>query len=169
MKLTLWQRCDHAARNLSPFALTFLVILAGMLPVRLPDLAPVVPALTLAAVFYWVVHRPDLMPVWVVFSIGVFSDLLTGGLTGVGALALLFVCGAVALQRRSFASGSFVVLWGGFAAVAAGAMLLQWLLHCLLLGVVLDPKPAAFQYFTTVAAYPCLAWLFAQTQRAVLR
>lgn len=169
MKATVWQRCDLAARNLSPFALTFLIVLVGMLPVRLPDLAPVVPLLTLAAVFYWFVHRPDLMPAWAVFLIGVFNDLLTGGLPGVGVLALLFVCVVVSLQRRLFARGSFLILWFGFALVAAGAMLVTWALHCLLLGTMLDPRPALFQYLTTVAAYPCLAWLFAQTQRTVLR
>jgi hypothetical protein len=38
-----------------------------------------------------------------------------------------------------------------------------------MLGTILDPEPAAFQYLATMAAYPCLAWLFAQAQRAFLR
>ena len=62
-----------------------------MVPLRLPDVSPVVPALALVAVYYWAVHRPSLMPAWVVFLIGLFQDLLSGGPVGVGILSLLLV------------------------------------------------------------------------------
>ena len=41
-------------------------------------------ALALIAVFFWTAHRPDLLPPWAVFLLGIFSDLASGGLV-VGA------------------------------------------------------------------------------------
>ncbi len=169
MKQGLWHHLDLIARNLSPFAITALLVMAGVVPLGMPDLAPIFPALALIAVYYWAVHRPDLMPVWAVFLIGLFQDLLNGGPLGVGVVTLLVVHAMVGSLRRYFVGASLPVLWLVFAPVAAAAIVTLWLLTCLLLGTLLDPEPAAFQYLTTMAAYPCLAWLFAQAQRAFLR
>lgn len=169
MKLTVWQRLDFVARQIMPTLLTLALVMVGMVPLRLPDLAPVVPWLALIAVYYWSVHRPDLMPAVAVFAIGLFHDLAAGTALGVGVLVLLLVHFAVVSQRRFFMSRSFLVIWFGFAIIAAGACTLSWLLNALLAGMLIDARPAVFQFMTTVAAYPPLAWLFAQVQRTILR
>jgi rod shape-determining protein MreD len=169
LKQSLWHHLDLIARNLVPVALTTLLVMAGVVPLGLPDLSPIFPALALIAVYYWTVHRPDLMPVWAVFLIGLFQDLLSGGPVGVGVAALLVVHGMVVSLRRYFGGASLFALWLVFAPVAGAAIFTLWLLTCLLRGALLDPEPAAFQYLATMAAYPCLAWLFAQAHRAFLR
>lgn len=169
MKQNVWQRLDLLARNLSPFAITILLVILGLVPLRIPDISPVLPSIAIIAVFYWSVHRPDLMPIWAVFLIGLIQDLLSAGPMGVGILALLLVHGIVASQRRWFVSASLLFMWFTFALVAVGAMLAIWLLNSAYYGAMLDPGPAVFAYFLTVAVYPCLAWIFAQAQRAFLR
>jgi rod shape-determining protein MreD len=109
------------------------------------------------------------MTVWAIFLVGLFQDLLSGGHLGVGIMALLMVHVVIDTQRRIFARSSFQALWVLFAIVAAAALYLMWLLNCLLQGVFLEVQPVLFQYLTTVAAYPCLAWLFAQAQKAFLK
>src|SRR3546814_2837019 len=47
----------------------------GLPILRIAGLSPIVPALALIGVFFWSVHRPDLMPIWAVFVIGLFQDL----------------------------------------------------------------------------------------------
>jgi hypothetical protein len=42
-------------------------------------------------------------------------------------------------------------------------------LNAILAGALIGPRPSVFHFMTTVAAYPPLAWLFAQVQRAILR
>jgi rod shape-determining protein MreD len=157
VKQGLWHRLDIVARSLSPLAITLLLIMLGMVPLQIPE------------VYYWAVHRPNLMTVWVIFLVGLFQDLLSGGHLGVGILALLMVHVVIDTQRRIFARSSFQALWVLFAIVAAAALYLMWLLNCLLQGVFLEVQPVLFQYLTTVAAYPCLAWLFAQAQKAFLK
>ena len=71
-------------------------------------------------------------------------------------------------QRRYFARASFHGLWLMFAVVGGVAIYFMWLLNCILQGAILEAGPALFQYLTTVAVYPLLAWLLARIQRAVL-
>lgn len=169
MNPNVWNRLDLVARSLSPFSITLLLVMAGMVPLRLPAFAPIVPALGLIAVYYWVIHRPDLMPAWAVFLIGLLQDLLGGGPLGVGVFVLLVVHAAVVSQRRLFTSASFMLMWAIFLPVAAGAFLLSWLFNSLMIDGIINPGAALFQYLTTVAFYPCLAWLFVQVQRVFLR
>lgn len=167
MKHGLWHRLDIVARSLSPLAITLFLVMLAMVPLQIPNVAPVVPALALIAVYYWAVHRPDLMNVWAIFLVGLFQDLLSGGTVGIGILALLLVHIIVDTQRRFFARSSFQALWVLFAPVAAASMYLMWLLNCMMQGQFLEIGPVLFQYLTTIAAYPCLAWLFAQAQKAL--
>jgi rod shape-determining protein MreD len=169
VKPTPWQRLDLVARQITPVLVTLALVTVTLVPTRIPHFAPVVPWLALAAVYYWAVHRPDLMPAGAAFAVGVYHDLAGGTALGVGVLILLLVHGLVATQRRFFLSRSFAVVWAGFAIIALGASVLLWLLNALLDWTLIDPRPAVFQFMTTVAAYPPLHWLFAQVQRTVLR
>ncbi len=169
MNRSIWQRMDGAARGLAPFTMTLLLVIVGMLPWGLPSLSPVLPSVALIAVYYWSVHRPELMPLWAVFVIGLFQDLMHGGALGAGIIMLLSVQLIVTRQHRFFASASFMLIWSVFILLAAAAFLLYWFLSCIGLWLLLDTRPAAFQYLTTIAAYPCFAWLFAQAQRVLLR
>lgn len=169
MNQTVWTRLDLVARSLFPFALTLLLVMVSIVPLRIPDLSPIVPSLGIIAVYYWVIYRPELMPGWAVFLLGLVQDLLGGGPLGIHALVFLLLVAAVGAQRRFLATGSFAFVWAIFLPVAAATFFLIWLLYCLNLDLLIDARSVTFQYFTTVAVYPCLAWLFAQAQRAVIR
>ena len=168
MKQGFWHRLDLLARSLTPTMITLLLVMAGMIPLHIAGLTSMVPFMALIAVYYWVVHKPDLMPLWVIFMIGLFHDLLHGGYVGVGILALLLVQVIVDTQRRYFARASFHGLWVMFAVVGGVAIYFMWLLNCILQGAILESGPALFQFLTTVAVYPLLAWIFAKVQKAVL-
>jgi rod shape-determining protein MreD len=166
---TVWTRLDGTARSLSPFAFTMVLVMIGMVPLKIPNFAPVMPALGMIAVYFWLVQRPDLMPAWAVFLVGLVQDLLGGGALGVSVFVLLVIYAVLAGQRRYFARSGFLLMWLIFLPVAAGAFFLTWSFNSLIADAVLDPGPATFQYLTTVAFYPCVAWVFAQAQRAFLR
>ena len=169
MSPAVWTRLDGTARNLVPVTFTVLLIVFGMVPLGIPNFAPIMPALGVIAVFFWLVHRPDLMPAWAVFLVGLVQDLLGGGPLGVGVFVLLVVYAALAGQRRYIARARFFLVWLVFVPVAAGAFVLTWLFNSLIADALLAPGPVAFQYLSTVAFYPCIAWLFLQAQRAFIK
>lgn len=168
MTATFWQRLDKAGRNLAPFAVTVMLVLAGMIRIPAPAYAPIAPDLTLISVYYWTIHRPDLMRPGVAFLIGLLQDLLIGGPLGVNALMLVVAQWAVMNQRRVFLASTFVLLWIGFAMVMIGAAFLQWLAFSVLSATILPFKPVLFQGLLTVAMFPALGWLLIRVHRAFL-
>ena len=169
MKTPLSQRLDLLARNLSPFAFSVVLLILGAAPLPVPHLAAIGPSFAMAAVFYWAVHRPTLLPAPAVFVIGVLSDFLGGAPVGVGAVTLLLVHGVAVAQRRLLLETPFVVLWWGYSMVAAGATVVTWLLSSWLADAMIDPRPALFSFLLDLGVFPAVAYVFARAQRSVLR
>ena len=165
----VWHRLDVVARSISPFFVTLVLVLVGLVPLHISDLSPIIPALALIGVFFWSVHRPDLMPIWAVFIIGFIQDILTGGVIGPGIIGLLIAHALVVWQDRFFLAASFAVVWCAFMLVAAVALMVTWALTCIAMMTYVDPDPVFFQYLVTLAFYPCLAWAFLRGQRLFQR
>lgn len=162
------QRLDAWTRASMPMALTLLMVILNVVPLRLPDYAPLAPGFVLMAAFYWTVHRPDLMRPWAIFFVGLLDDVLSGTPLGVNALILLFVHWAIMSQHKAFRGQSFVVVWLGFAMVAFGAKLLLAVLAPVVGYGWLDPLILSVQYVLTVALYPPVAFIMGRAQRALL-
>ena len=169
MSRPFWHRLDQFARQLFPFALTLALLLASLVPLPLPAYASVTPSFMVMAVYFWTLHRPDLMPASAVFAIGLLQDFLTGGVLGVSAIVLLALGFATGSQRRFLGGALFVTVWAGFVVNSAGAAILAWGLNTLSAGTMFDPRPALFQYLLTVGLYPSMGWILARAQRAILR
>lgn len=169
MTFSFFNRLDTWARNLSPFALTLLMLIIGTTPLHLPYFVPLGTGLAMISVYYWAIHRPDLLPAPAVFVIGLVGDLMGAAPLGVGTLLLLLVYAIALSQRRLFFGQPFLVVWWGFMMIAAGAMSLGWILSSIVGGGALDPKPTIFAYLMTLALYPALGDLFARAQRSFLR
>ncbi|MEX1109545.1 MAG: rod shape-determining protein MreD [Dongiaceae bacterium] len=167
MKPGFWQRLDLWARRLGPFLSALLLLLLGTIPLRLPYLGSITPDFAIMAVFFWAVHRPGSMPAPAVFLLGVISDVLGGTPFGVGVLVLLAAYWVTRSQRRLLIGQPFLVVWWGFMMVSAGALILTWLVVCLLAVQFVNPTPALFAYFLGLALYPIVTQLFTGAQRLV--
>lgn len=168
MRQTLWQRIDHFARQLTPFGLTLCLLGLSLLPIPVPGLKMVIPLLTVMAVYHWSVARPELLPAYAVFLIGLAQDVLSATPIGLYAVVLLAVHGIVLWQHRFLAGKSFGIVWLGFALVAAGAVALGWGLATLYHGMALPFRSLGIQYLISIGLYPLLAWALLRWQRAFL-
>lgn len=166
MAVGIWHRLDQTGRNILPFGITVLMMLVAMSPVQLPGWSTVAPPLTLVCVFYWAIHRPDLLRPLAVFLVGVLQDLLSGAPVGMSALLFMLTYWVVLTQRRFFLGHSFAMLWFGFAMVAVGAGLLQWVAYALIHTVLLDPRPGLYQGLISIALFPAPAWVLMRLHRA---
>jgi rod shape-determining protein MreD len=169
MKPTIWRRLDTFARHLVPCVSIFALMLVGVVPLHIPALHPVAPALPLIAVFYWTLYRPDLLPAVTVFAAGLLQDILFDLPLGVSAFMLVLVHAAVSTQHRFFLGKSFGIVWLGFALVATAALALGWLVVCAYNGALIRPNAILFQVLTTIGFYPILSWLLLRCQAALLR
>ncbi|MBT4710871.1 MAG: rod shape-determining protein MreD, partial [Alphaproteobacteria bacterium] len=104
-------------RLLLPGLVTFVAVLLTVLPLGIPFAAVVTPFLSLMAVYYWSIYRPDLLPPAAVFVLGVLQDILTGGPVGLLALVLLLVQALAVSQRRILLGQAFSVEWAGLLLI----------------------------------------------------
>lgn len=164
-----WNNLDSAARNVTPFLMALALVVIGQLPFSLPGHASVTPFFVLMAVYYWELHRPDLLPVLAVFPIGLLQDALEGEPLGVNAFVLVMVSWIVISQQRFFKGKPFLVVWWGFALVALLAAIARWGLISVLFGVAVSPWAIAFELILTVALYPVLTVAFTLAHRTLPR
>lgn len=169
MRPTFWQRVDIFARHQIPLALTLGLVLVSVVPTHAAGLTRIGPMLSLIAVYYWAIYRPDLLRYGGVFVIGLMQDLLSGTPPGAGALSLLLTYGLVISQYKFFNAKPFAVTWWAFILVAAGATLVKWLAVSAVHGTLVDGDAAFYAYLMTVATYPVVGWLLARAQIMFLR
>ncbi len=169
MRGDLIHRVDLGARMAAPMALSILLVFLTVLPVPIPGFAAVTPAMTLIAVYYWTIYRPDLLPAVGVFAIGFLLDAMSGTPLGVSPLVLLGVQFAVGSQRRFFYGATFLVEWWGFMLIAPGALAAAWILSSLYFGAWIPLRPLGFELLLTVALYPLLTGLFGRLNRHLPR
>ncbi len=168
MNTALWQKLDQAARNITPFLLTLVLVFISVLPTRIPIYAEVAPVLALVAVYHWAIYRPNLMPLWCVFLLGLFQDLLSGMPLGLYCLVFLTVYGLALTQRRFFAGKSFYIYWMGFVVIAFVAAVESWLVASIWHFAVLNFETVFFQYLVSLGIFPIVAWIFLRWQQAFL-
>ena len=169
MNVGPWRWLESTLRGLTPLVLTLAFVLLSVLHLPVPGFAPVTPWLSLMAVYYWSIYRPDLLPLVATFLLGLVQDSLSGTPLGLNVLVLLLVQGVVVSQRRFFHSQTFLVEWWGFMLVAPGAVLVSWVIVSSYHGVLVAPRPLVFQLLLTMALYPAITWLFARAQSYLLR
>ncbi len=168
MNTHLLATIQRASRATVPFALCLIFVLFAALPLSIPHFGSVTPMLALMAVFYWCIYRPDYLPPYAIFVIGVLHDGLGGGPFGLTALLLLLVHAFIVPQRRVFHGKSFLVEWFGFAVVAVGLAAIAWLAASVYYLTPMQPAPVVGQAGLSIAIYPCVAWMISQIHRRLV-
>ena len=168
MNPSLSQSLDRIARNVLPGMLGVLLVLLSTIPFYIPGYGTMAANLVLMAVFYWAVHRPDLLPPVTVFLIGLLQDILVGMPPGMNVLLLLAVRTLAVSQGRVFRGRSFVILWWGFGMVAVASAFVLWGLMSVYVIALVDPVPGLFQAAATTALFPFLAGFFTWMQHKLL-
>ncbi len=169
MNATIWQRLDQIGRSLAPAAVTLMLVLLGMVPLCLPGWDKVAPSTALMSVYYWSIHRPDLLPPSAAFGIGLLQDLLAGTPPGMTALVLVSCHLVVETQRAFFLANAFLILWLGFGFMAFGAALLQGLLYSVFYQTLVPMQIPLVQAAVTLVLFPLFASLFISVHRAFLK
>ena len=167
--MELLHRLDRLAYALAPAFVILILILASLIPLRLPFLPSVATLLPLMAVFHFSLHRPAAVPAPTLLLFGLLFDLLQygpGAPLGVSALQFLLVWRVMSSSRKYLLEVSFAFIWLLYALVVGAAVTLAWALGALLLVSFVDPWPALLQYVVSLFLYPILGWLLGRNRLA---
>jgi rod shape-determining protein MreD len=161
----------HPARFFAspvPFVLVVILVMFANVPVSLTGGMLPSPALALAAIYFWVLVRPDLMPPAAVFAIGLLEDLLSGGPPGLWAAGFLAAYALTDRQREILAGlsglGAIIAFAGAMLVAATTAYLLALAVY-----FRLAPLPTLLlESVSTVVFYPMIALVMRWVHRRVV-
>lgn len=159
---------DTLLRRGLPFGSCLLLqILSYGLPRLLPSLADIAPLLSLTAIYFWAAHRPNLLPLPLLFILGLAADAVLRLPFGITALCYVLVALLVQKFRPLLAGQSYLSLWLGFGTVATAMQLLEWLILSVMGGQLLPMRAALFQLLVCLAVFPFFAWLLNWADRGI--
>lgn len=109
--------------SVTPFLCALVGVVVANLPVTF--LGGIVPAplFALMPIYFWCLMRPDLMPPFAVFAIGVLEDFFSGSPPGVWTLSFVVTYALVDRERDAFAGlagVAAIVAFGAAAMVTCG-------------------------------------------------
>jgi len=151
-------RAERGLRGLLPVITTLLLLLLMQLQYRLAFLDNLFPFLSLIAVYYWCIFKPGLMPVSLVFLLGLLQDILSGGPLGMTALLFILVRIFVIRQGRRFLEREFLFNWLGFIMVSLAFGLATWVIASLYLKEMQNIWNVLGQSIMTIALFPLVVW-----------
>jgi rod shape-determining protein MreD len=153
---------------LLPLLLSVALVVLVNLPVSLTGRLLPAPVLALAAIYYWVLVRPDLMPPAAVLVVGLLEDVLSGGPPGLWAAGFLAAFLLADRQRETLAGLSGIGAILGFAGSMLIAAVIAYTLAWVVYWRSAPVAPLFLETIITVLFYPVVALSMGWVQRRVV-
>lgn len=155
--------------RLTPFLISILLVAIANLPISFTAGLVPAPALVLAAIFFWALMTPQLMPPAAVLLIGLTEDLLSGGPPGLWATGYIAAYILVDRQRKSFTELGAGGTWLAFAGAVLLSAVTAYALASAIYARLLPVAPLLLQGIVTVILYPVLERPFRWVDRSINR
>jgi len=140
---------------LPPFLLIF-AILFSTIPTGIPALQNFYPMFGVMFIYYWGTYKPQMLPYWFVFVVGVLQDTIFGLPLGSNALIYLLLRAYVTVTRKGRLKFFFFQIWKSFIITASMASILQWALYSFLWDQPLPLSSFVIQYALSCILYPLI-------------
>lgn len=145
----------------------FLAILM-LLPIGTGLAGITTPHLVMISIFYWMTHRPLLVPYGACALLGLFLDLWLDTPLGLNMLMLIMTRMFVLNQFKYFRGRIRFIYLSVFAVMSLGIYFVAWLIISIVHGTVWDVMPILYQWLITVFAYIPLAWILGRLRRMTM-
>lgn len=151
-----------------PVGVSFLLAMVMLLPLGSSVAGYAMPHLVLISCFYWLSHRPLLMPYGACFLLGLFLDLWMGVPLGVNIVSLLLTRLFVLNQLKHYRGKNRGVHWMVFTVMAFSLFALSWLIMSVVEGALLALNTVFFQWLVTSFFYAPVAFVLGRLRRLLL-
>lgn len=118
------------------------------------------PALHLIALYYWTMARPNRLPLWLLFTLGLVVDSLSHTALGIHAVLFLAGFGLARVVRARLEVLSLLPMWGIFSLWLMLMLLAEWVLAGWQWQALPPLGALPLQWLLTVIVYPPLHLLF---------
>lgn len=160
---------DGASTSFIPVILLLTFMLMAKAPVGQWFGVVPMPALTIIVIFFWSVVDEYRLPVGILFTFGIFEDLLSGTPIGLWALLFLGMHFYVSSQRRVLARASFITNWISFGILSLVLFLILYLVVGLDAGKNPPISVLLVPYVLTLAFFPPMSRFLAMLEVRLAR
>jgi rod shape-determining protein MreD len=157
------------AGRLIPFLIAIALVVVANLPISFTGGLLPAPVLALAAIYFWALARPALMPPYAVLVIGLAEDLLSGGPPGLWATGFLAGYALIDRQRKDLGELNGAGNLFAFTGVMLVSALTAYLLASAMFMRLLPLPPLLLEGIVTVALYPLLERPLDWADRSITR
>lgn len=157
MREELKENIKQVIQKWVPFLLSVLFILVNYVPSYVNVSLVIRPAIGMICVFYWVLHRPDLFNMLMVFFLGCISDFISSAPLGADVIAYLIIYVLVSNLFSFFNNKPFVLVWYGFMFIFIIAEFAKWFLVSVYYAEFLPFGGLFFTILFTIACYPVIS------------
>lgn len=126
------------------------------------------PLLGLMAIYFWCLVRPDLMPPFWAFAVGILEDVLSGGPPGVWTVSFIVTYALIDRQRDAFAGLSGLGAILGFATAAATACAIAYAVMAIYFWRMPPFAPVMGELATSVIFYVPVAMFLGLVHRRLV-
>lgn len=116
----------------------------------------VIPPIYLVPIFFWLVYAPQLMPLTIIFLIGIVKDLLTGAPVGLTSLVLIVLSVTLVSQAETLKRQVKTTLWGCFAIFTALFYLFSYCLISFMQGQLANAQLHYVSILVLIILYPVI-------------
>jgi rod shape-determining protein MreD len=143
---------------ITPALGVFLLMVSAqaLLPLKLQ---PLLPPLILHAAFFWAIFRPDVLPGWAIFFLGIITDILMGLPMGVCAMTALMGYAIARSQGHGWIRLPFTGMWLRFCLWLTALTMWLELVLTIYHQTWFPPMPLVTQALVGMIIYPPLHWL----------
>ena len=159
MRDDLKENIKLTGQRLVPFVLSLLFILFNYIPSNLGFSNIIRPEVGVICVFYWVLNRPDLFNMFMVFFLGLVSDMMSAIPLGTNTVCYLIIYLILNNMSSFFCNKPFNVVWLMFSFVFVLVEFFKWLEVSIYYA---EFSPIGHLFFTilfTIACYPLISFI----------
>lgn len=161
---TIGQRLRYMLYGVTPLLWVIFFLLVGMVPFEVPYFSAVAPSFTFMVIFFWTVHRPESVPYYLVFLVGLLQDFLEGSLAGLNAFMFLVMYEILIQQRRFIYGRSFPFLWLVFLLLSFLATVFSWGVTSFIAGSLVALDTYVVRLVFSCFLFPVLVWLMSRSE-----
>lgn len=155
--------------RLIPVLVALMLVVAANLPISFTGGLLPAPVLALAAIYFWALARPALMPPYAVLAIGLAEDLLSGGPPGLWATGFLAGYLLIDRQRKNLVEFNGAANLIAFAGVMLVSAITAYVLASAIYMRLLPVPPLLLEGIVTVTLYPLLERPLNWADRSITR
>lgn len=120
----------------------------------------IMPVLTLIPVFYWGRWQTAEITYWLVFIIGLLTDVVSGLPLGLSALLYILFLLILHKQAKYMHNEGFAIVWGYFILLLSVISMIEWVLMSFSGNQAHAALAAILQLLITASCYPFFHKLF---------